>query len=116
MVGDWFTESLALVNVLVVGAGLGRGEERKEGCGTDRLYQNVGVNYQYTLRNVPGERRSQIKFVTWQFHRVGLSPCILCLYSGLKLYDSQSVGFRYCNSDWPRTESVYFQPSLVYSK
>ena len=60
MVGDWFTESLALVNVLVVGAGLGRGEERKEGCGTDRLYQNVGVNYQYTLRNVPGERSTHV--------------------------------------------------------
>jgi len=89
--GDWFTENVTLVRGLVEGAGLGRGKERKEIHGTDRLYRNVGVNYRYTSRNVPGERRSQVQFVTLQSCRVRVGPCIVCLYSGLKQCDSQSV-------------------------
>ena len=48
-------------------------------------------NYRYASRNVPGERRSHVHFVTSQSCRVMVGPCIVCLYSGLKLCDSQSV-------------------------
>jgi len=89
--GDWFTENVTLFHGLVESAGLGRGKERKKVYGTDRMYRNVGVNYRYMLRNVPGERRFQVHFVTSQSCCVRVGPCIVCLYSGLKLCDSQSV-------------------------
>ena len=83
MGGDWFTENVTLVHGLLEGAGLGRVKERKEVHGTGRPYRNVGVNYRYTLRNVPGERGSHVHVVTSQSCRVRVGPCIACLYSGL---------------------------------
>jgi hypothetical protein len=89
--GDWFTEKVTLVYGLVEGAGLGRGKERKEVHETDTLYRNVDVNYRYKLRNVTGERRFQVNFVTSQTYSVTVGPSIVYLYSRLKLCDSQSV-------------------------
>jgi hypothetical protein len=89
--GDWLTENVTLVYGLVEGAGLGKGKGRKEVHETDRLYRNVGLNYRYTLRNVTGERRFQVNFVTSQSYSVTLGPSIVYLYSRLKLCDSQSV-------------------------
>jgi hypothetical protein len=83
--GDWFTENVTLVHGLGKGAGLGRG---KKVHGTNRLYRNVGVKYTYTLRKVTGERWSEVDFVTSQSCRVRVGPCIVFLYSGLKLCDS----------------------------
>jgi hypothetical protein len=57
--GDWFTENMTLVHGLVEDGGLRRGKEREDVHGTYRLYRNVGVNYRYTLRSVPGARRSK---------------------------------------------------------
>ena len=91
MGGHWFTESVTLVHGLVEGAGLGRVKERKEVHGTDRPYRNVGVNYRYTLQNVPEERRSHVHIVRSQSSRGRVGPCIMCLHSGLKLCYSQSV-------------------------